>query len=381
MDLHEDDRDARKCKTEVQETLETDVYRRPRFVCPALLTYKPESKKPLEKVPVESTGECSRDQMTIQCDFCQKTITPFISRGELENNPNAEQLFCCAAAWAARKLLLDVERTLKAGEIRGNTDVWTHPSFTTKHAKRAARDSAETRLRQKELQRAPESSNQNRFQSGGSQFTKISYRLSDQVWTSQEEPLDRHLEVNETTDAPALPENLPRAEPTKGHVLMKFYPDGSTFLVLFPDGTGSVFYPSGAAALIISSAEAGDSIYIVMQDKQQQADMLAIFTSKGRSTCYYPNGRIRLNVTQLGGTYWTETGVLRRRWTWPYPETRFPPMFMALNKHVSLRIHNQSRVCLRFTAHRNRARFNLGSKHKPSHPEGPAASTTHRPAA
>ncbi|KAL7823618.1 hypothetical protein AOLI_G00330380 [Acnodon oligacanthus] len=377
MKMTEMPESARPEKAEVQETLETGVYRRPRFVCPALLTYKPESKQPLEKVPVESTGECSRDQMTIQCDFCQKTITSFISREELENNPNAEQLFCCAAAWAVRKLLLDVERTLEAGEIRGKTDVRTHPSFTSKHAKRAAKDRAETRLRHKELQRAPESRNQSRFLSGGPQFTKISYRLSDEVWTNQEEPLDHHLEAKETTDAPALPENLPWVEPMKCH---KSLPRSGRCFALTAS-LNRISYPSGATALIISSAEAGDSIYIVMEDKQQQADMLAVFTSKGRSTCYYPNGRIRLNVTQLGGTYWTETGALRRRWTWPSPETRFPPMFIALNKHVSLRIHNQRRFCLRFTARRNRVRFNLGSTLKLSHPEGPAASTTHGPAA
>ena len=36
-------------------------------------------------------------------------------------------------------------------------------------------------------------------------------------------------------------------------VIVKYYPDGSLFVIMFNDGTGTVFYPSGRIAITISS--------------------------------------------------------------------------------------------------------------------------------
>lgn len=50
-------------------------------------------------------------------------------------------------------------------------------------------------------------------------------------------------------------------------------------------------YPSGNAA-IISSAEAADFTYIILEDKDTEAGIKAILTNKGHSTCHFPSGEI-----------------------------------------------------------------------------------------
>ena len=36
-------------------------------------------------------------------------------------------------------------------------------------------------------------------------------------------------------------------------VIIKYYPDGSLFVIMFSDGTGTVYYPSGRIAITISA--------------------------------------------------------------------------------------------------------------------------------
>lgn len=158
-----------------------------------------------------------------------------------------------------------------------------------------------------------------------------------------------------------------------------------------------------------------------MEDKDLEPNFEAMFTTRGQSTCYHPNGLIwcvpfntchenhihrstvavfccycmsilelwptcvwkldlsfgvcvcvwRVNLTQLGGSCCSETGALRRRWTWldlePHIQAPpFQPICLVLGSHVSLRIQSQERIYLTFSSHQSRVRFNVGSKLKVS---------------
>ncbi|KAK1902457.1 Glutamate-rich protein 6B [Dissostichus eleginoides] len=138
-------------------------------------------------------------------------------------------------------------------------------------------------------------------------------------------------------------------------------------LIVDFDGTGNVFYPSGKAAIIISSSEAADFTYIILEDNDVSPSIKGIFTNKGHATCYHRTGMMWLNLTPGGGLCFSETGALRRRWNWLYgdPHVRnlpFKPLTFALAPHISVRIHSQERVSITFAHKQNRVHFNVGSK-------------------
>ncbi|XP_041699395.1 glutamate-rich protein 6-like [Coregonus clupeaformis] len=111
-----------------------------------------------------------------------------------------------------------------------------------------------------------------------------------------------------------------------------------------------------------------------MEDKDFEPNLEAMFTTRGQSTCYHPNGLIWVNLTQLGGSCCSETGALRRRWNWLDLEHHiqappFQPICLVIGSHISLRIQSQERIYLTFSSRQSRARFNVGSKLKRTHTE------------
>ncbi|KAJ8004612.1 hypothetical protein DPEC_G00138090 [Dallia pectoralis] len=133
-------------------------------------------------------------------------------------------------------------------------------------------------------------------------------------------------------------------------------------------------YPSGNVAILISSVDYVDFTFIIMEDKDVKPKLQAIFTNRGQSTCYHPNGLIWLNLTQLGGFLCSETGALRRRWSWlniaPHVQAaHLQPLCLVLGPNISLRIQTQERISLNFTSRQSRVRFNVGSELTLAHPE------------
>ncbi|XP_078030294.1 glutamate-rich protein 6-like [Epinephelus lanceolatus] len=133
-------------------------------------------------------------------------------------------------------------------------------------------------------------------------------------------------------------------------------------------------YPSGKAAIIISSSEAADFTYIILEDKDVAPSIKGFFTNKGHATCYHPSGMMWLNLTPVGGLLFSETGALRRRWNWLYrdPHVRnllFKPLTFALGPHISVRIHSQEHMYITFAHQQNNVHFNVGSKLKLIYPE------------
>ncbi|XP_041699577.2 uncharacterized protein LOC121536373 [Coregonus clupeaformis] len=190
---------------EPDEEKEDESHGIPNVGPPSLLAYKPESKQPpvhFEKIPVVSSSGSSqskRETDFVLCDYCQQPCNPFIRREQLENNRDLELLFCCERAQKMREFLLEEERALAAVEVNRKIDVGPHPPFMNKHEKRAAKERAEQRLREWELQKVLlNTGNQNRFFSG--QIKTISYRLSNEVWTIQEESRFPQMDVMDSSD-------------------------------------------------------------------------------------------------------------------------------------------------------------------------------------
>ncbi|XP_027877809.1 uncharacterized protein LOC114147535 isoform X2 [Xiphophorus couchianus] len=169
------------------------------------------------------------------------------------------------------------------------------------------------------------------------------------------------------------PEDLD-GEPKTTSVIKKFYKDGKIFLIKYFDGSGTVFYPSGNPAIIITPAEDPHFIYIILEDKVKKPSMIGIFTPKGCATCYHSNGLMWLNITSSGGFCFDEKGDLRRRWNWLYFDPHvhnlpFKPLISAMGPCICIHIHSQECVYVNFSHKERHVRFNVGSELKLTCPE------------
>ncbi|XP_044073343.1 glutamate-rich protein 6-like isoform X2 [Siniperca chuatsi] len=327
---------------------------------PRLIAYKPEPKQTHHAGKVPEV-ESKQDVHLAQCDYCQQLCQPFIQSELLENETDFERLFCCEQAKQMREVILEEKEKLAQKESGRKIDVNLHAPVMSERERETTQLQARKRLRH--LQRKTKNENLNK---------ELSLKNKTSVRQSKQIPY-----IN---DEPHIPRNNIRStlqEETDGEpkeAIKKFYKSGKCFLTLYPDGTGNVFYPSGKAAIIISSAEADDFTYIILEDRDIAPSIKGIFTNKGHSTCYHPNGMIWLNLTPVGGLCLSETGAMKRRWNWLYfdPHVRnlpFQPLTFALGPHISVRIHSQERMYITFAHRQNSVRFSVGSKVKLIYPE------------
>ncbi|XP_046902267.1 glutamate-rich protein 6B-like [Hypomesus transpacificus] len=282
------------------------------------------------------------DLDSIPCEYCQQFQKPAVLRDQMKHST------------------LEEEEDI-------TMDTISHVPF------KGEQDLAEQRLKELEIQRT---------QTGSSNCTcsgveaklhnTICYRLSNEVFTAEETPFPE-MEIIDP------PDTVTPHEEEQGHkkkdTLIRLYDSGQTFLTIFPDGTGQVFYPSGRLAILICAVNAVDFTYVILADKALQSDIKAIFTSKGQSTCYHPNGLIWVNLTQLGGTSCSDTGALRRRWSWIDHEHHvhappIQPLCLTLNPNIEIRIQTQDCIYLTFTSHKCSVRLNVGSRFKLDPAEG-----------
>ncbi|KAL3056318.1 hypothetical protein OYC64_018917 [Pagothenia borchgrevinki] len=312
---------------------------------PRLIAYKREPKQTLHvgKVP---QVESKQNGLLAQCDYCQQLCQPFIHGEMLENETHFKRLFCCKQAKQMRELIMGERETLAQKESARKIDVNPHDPVMSEEEKEAAKKQAKERLKLLRHRR------------------KTDNLIVD--FDNNSEPSMSQTNINNTTDLFSVKEQTD-GEPKLKELIRKFYKSGKGFLTLCPDGTGNVFYPSGKAAIIISSSEAADFTYIILEDNDVSPSIKGIFTNKGHATCYHRTGMMWLNLTPGGGLCFSETGALRRRWNWLYgdPHVRnlpFKPLTFALAPHISVRIHSQERVSITFAHKQNRVHFNVGSK-------------------
>lgn len=174
---------------------------------------------------------------------------------------------------------------------------------------------------------------------------------------------------------PLMPTFSIRTDTEDRPLIQKFYKDGRKFLTFFADGTGNVFYPSGNIAILISSSKSGHYTYTVHDDMPSNASLLGIFDSKGRGTCYYSSGIIRLNMNEYGGIFCDSNGARKKRWNWRDLITHhvhappFQPICIALNKSLAVRVQSQDQIYLSISCEKRSVRFNTGAKLKLVKPE------------
>ncbi|CAL1532000.1 unnamed protein product [Lymnaea stagnalis] len=213
------------------------------------------------------------------------------------------------------------------------------------------------------------------------QMKTINYQLSSQRcleegWTLRPPtPLDQDDADNEIfMPEPLHPAMIATGKLQGRQLVQKFYPNGSKFLTIFPDGSGNVFYPSGRLAIMIICVSLGQNMYVVLDD-DPDAHILATFEPSGLGCCNFANGKIRVNYDQLGGVELDPIGSRKKLWRWQDQDIHvhappFQPITFGMNRYIAIRFMAQESIALTLTGRNRSCRFNVGAKLKMIYSEG-----------
>ncbi|XP_018420791.1 PREDICTED: glutamate-rich protein 6B [Nanorana parkeri] len=145
------------------------------------------------------------------------------------------------------------------------------------------------------------------------------------------------------------------------------YNSGSSFLILFTDGTGQVFYPSGNIGILIACSKSAQLTFIVMEDTKHKPQIQAVFMSNGHAACYHFNGRLWAVLDPCGGFYFDEKGTQQKQWAWwdfsqHVHAPPFQPITLKINSNIEVKMVTQDQIFLTFTREKKKVTFNVGSK-------------------
>ncbi|TKS67147.1 Glutamate-rich protein 6B [Collichthys lucidus] len=83
----------------------------------------------------------------------------------------------------------------------------------------------------------------------------------------------------------------------------------------------------------------------------------------------------RVNLTPWGGTYCSDTGDLKKQWSWldnkhhvHAPPCR--PLCLTLSTNLSIRIQSQENICITFTSGKQSVQLDVGAKLRPNRGKG-----------
>ncbi|ESP04841.1 hypothetical protein LOTGIDRAFT_229951 [Lottia gigantea] len=357
-----------------------------------------------------------------KCEFCELDIKPFPTIEQQQELP-PEQLYCCDqyrefvqfATSTAFELEEEMQKTKKLIDIK------PHGHFGSKKARKAAKERAVQRMRDREMEkRKQEATGMNSYFAGASpsgefgsatevgggragagrnqgfkgngpaplsykdmvarQMKTINYQLSSQKCL--EEGWTKRAPTPQEDDGDMIDVFIPEpldftlansAKIRERELIQKNYENGKKFLMIFPDGTGSVFYPSGYLAVSICKMDAGQFIYVV-HDNSSDSRIMGVFEPNGHGCCYHNNGNVRLYFDQLDGIELDKYGAKKKKWSWKDQETHvhappFQPICVGLNRSIGLRVMSQEHITVTFMAKNRSCRFNVGARLRLMKPE------------
>lgn len=152
-------------------------------------------------------------------------------------------------------------------------------------------------------------------------------------------------------------------------LVIKKYKDGKDCLILFPDGSGNVFYSSGRLALSIILVAPGMHIITAYTD-DQTASQIAQFDPFGNGSCSYMNGSVRLLLTPNGGLELDNEGHRKKKWQWAELHENhvhappFQSLNYVLNNQISVKLVSQEKINVDFISEGNICKFRINIKPK-----------------
>ncbi|KAM9675068.1 glutamate-rich protein 6B [Dama dama] len=145
------------------------------------------------------------------------------------------------------------------------------------------------------------------------------------------------------------------------------YPNEIIFQILFPDGSGQIYYPSGHLAMLILSIKESKFTYIILEDSAKTC-IRALINNSGHATFHDENGDIWLSLSQNLGYYFAKDES-QKAWNWwdlslHVHAPPVQPISLKINRYVEVQIKSQDKIIFHFTHREKRVCLNLGTKFK-----------------
>ncbi|KAK5611296.1 hypothetical protein CRENBAI_019046 [Crenichthys baileyi] len=92
----------------------------------------------------------------------------------------------------------------------------------------------------------------------------------------------------------------------------------------------------------------------------------AVFNSR-EQTCYHVNGSIWVNLTSRGGASFSETGEVKKHWSWQGNKHHVyappcQPLSLTLSPHLNVHIKSHKDICILFSSHKHSIQLNKEAK-------------------
>ncbi|RNA08607.1 glutamate-rich 6-like [Brachionus plicatilis] len=143
----------------------------------------------------------------------------------------------------------------------------------------------------------------------------------------------------------------------------KYYNNGSLFELMLSDQTGTIYYPNGNIAIVISIFGNFRS-FIAFSDQDKNSIPLAYFDSNGNGFCNYCSGKLRYQLNHYGAINFDENGKCIRRWLWPSESkmNTFRPVISRLNDYMSIKMFTRDRIVFCFRSKQSSCKFIVSTK-------------------
>ncbi|XP_011375895.1 glutamate-rich protein 6B [Pteropus vampyrus] len=158
-----------------------------------------------------------------------------------------------------------------------------------------------------------------------------------------------------------------KIEVHQGDAKLDLYPNKDIFQILFPDGSGQIYYPSRNLALLILSSAESKFTYIILEDSKEM-QMQALVNNSGHATFHDENREIWLSLSPNLGYYFAKDQA-QKAWNWwnlsdhvHAPPIR--PISLRINQYIEVQIRSQDKITFCFTHQKQHIYLNLGTKYK-----------------
>ncbi|KAM4821613.1 glutamate-rich protein 6 isoform 3-T3 [Thomomys bottae] len=369
------------CELEFKEDFitlfESPLRTLPGIGLPSLLSYRREKAGLLTNLQLllVSSPKGEEEAHSLTCEFCGADLQTFFSSSDICSKPKEQNLV---------NYVYEESQKMKSSGIE-LISIKPHSSHGSEVDRIKAKEKALRRKQERQMARhfaiiTSEPSNYSE-EVDSKHLKTISYQLSMDLPEKKlaEDMYDFYVK-NSMMSIVCCDSRSACGKVVKDELLEKYYKQGNKFLTSFPDGTTQIFYPSGNLAVLRVPNQTRGFTCIVQADEPVAPAIQALLDSAGRASCYHPNGNVWVYINVLGGQCSDPAGNRVRAWNWSRPAAAaaaagapgfvsFRPVFLALNRHVGVRIVGQDKVSLTFLAMGRQARISVGARVELQRPE------------
>lgn len=332
--------------------------------------FEHDGTKTLKQLPLSCEDDPLREiEATASvCEFCYLPKKPFPSIEQLATEPGSK-LFCCVKIQKLfQYMITDTIESYTPEKTEEETEDEQTPAHISNEMK------ALYELREQIKKTDPKEYIEhlaNHLSTHGSLFLmeKISFTLAsaNDTIANSGKPNNAFSDEDHNIDDYFIPVMDNELIKKPKETIKQCYNSGQKFLILFPDGTGQVLYPSGNISILIACSKPTQFIFIILEDAEKKPQIQAVFMSNGHAACYHLNGTLWTVLDPCGGSQFDENGAQKKHWTWwdfsqHVHAPPFQPITFMLNSNIEVKVLKQDEVYLSFTKEKEKVTFNVGSK-------------------